>query len=365
MSDIESSDVMNEAFLQGLREIEIYVPLTSRPILATSDQFSLVFSRWEMCAIMLFGVLAQGILQTRVYALYGRSKKVLTVMLTLYMINNAIVCWSVVTNTIQGHSMAIGIEAGNVCTFPPFPANRAFSLFLPPIAFESGLCIMVLYKAYQTFRTSPGKNKTLKLMEVLMRDSALYLLMLSMIYTACFTVWLTQPYTVGALASPDLRLRSFDELHPGEQDDLQPSRDRCEGADFCGKKCNTIRYDDDGDDKVNDWRTFNTMSRPILYIYQILRCENQEEGQRPDSGTWKAMVLGAFRDDQSSTSECLTVVTTFVYFTRLACKMSRSGQRFLTTIDPMLAVELLKGLESVSSLRFLTLDGVSWPLTLR
>ncbi|KAF4616440.1 hypothetical protein D9613_008225 [Agrocybe pediades] len=167
-------------------------------------------------------------------------------MVAFYIITNAIVAWPVITDGIQGHSTAISMGRGNVCVFPPFPADRSFSLFLPPIAFESGLCVMVLYKGYHTFRASSGKDRTLILMEILMRDSALYFLTVTdslpvqafydlhgMLYRLVDPAYCVYNNTG--------RLGNFDELQPGVQDGLQPSRDRFEGADSLGKKRNTVR----------------------------------------------------------------------------------------------------------------------------
>ncbi|KAF4616416.1 hypothetical protein D9613_008245 [Agrocybe pediades] len=136
----------------------------------------------------------------RIYALYGRDKRVLSVMVLFYVITTAIAAWAITTDMIQATWVM-------VCNFPAL-SKHTFGLWLPPLAFESGLCIMVLYKGYQTFKYTAVKNRTVALIEILVRDSVMYYLIstfianayplfrnqrLSMLYTACFVVWLTEP----------------------------------------------------------------------------------------------------------------------------------------------------------------------------
>ncbi|KAF9549178.1 hypothetical protein CPC08DRAFT_339187 [Agrocybe pediades] len=157
-----------------------------------TNRVSLGFIRWEMFTAFCSTMLAEGVLQIRIYALYGRDKRVLSVMVLFYVITTAIAAWAITTDMIQATSVVIALPGVMVCDFPAL-SKHTFGLWLPPLAFESGLCIMVLYKGYQTFKYTAVKNRTVALIEILVRDSVMYYLILSMLYTACFVVWLTEP----------------------------------------------------------------------------------------------------------------------------------------------------------------------------
>ncbi|KAF4616828.1 hypothetical protein D9613_008234 [Agrocybe pediades] len=137
-------------------------------------------------------ILAEGVLQTRIYALYGQNKGVLTLMVACYAIATAISAWAAITDIIQAKSAVISVPRHVLCSFPTLSKNT-FGLWLPPLIFESGLCIMALYKGIQTLSYVGGRRRRVSLMDILIRDSVLYFLIISVLYTTCFVMWMAAP----------------------------------------------------------------------------------------------------------------------------------------------------------------------------
>ncbi|KAF4613212.1 hypothetical protein D9613_010919 [Agrocybe pediades] len=159
------------------------------------------FVRVEIFTVYFNFLLTACILQARVYALYGRDKKVLTVMVIFYLIALSLISWAMVTDMVPATSTVTSIgPGGKVCPFPPL-SKASFGVWVPAIVFESGLFSMVLYKGYQNLKYSGGKNKPAALLKILVRDSAIYFIVLTVtMYVTTMAVWLTEP--IGYLAIP-------------------------------------------------------------------------------------------------------------------------------------------------------------------
>ncbi|KAF4616439.1 hypothetical protein D9613_008224 [Agrocybe pediades] len=151
-------------------------------------------TRSQMFSSFCSPMLAAAVLQTRVYALYGRDKRVLLVMITCYLATLSVTSWSLITDMVEATSTATEIPGGGmICPLPPL-SKVTFGLWIPPITFELGLFLMVAYKGYQTSKHIKGSTGTaVTLMKTIIRDSVMYFLVLSILYAACLVVWLVEP----------------------------------------------------------------------------------------------------------------------------------------------------------------------------
>ncbi|KDR69380.1 hypothetical protein GALMADRAFT_145431 [Galerina marginata CBS 339.88] len=74
------------------------------------------------------------------------------------------------------------------------PVNDYYKLWLPPLAFDSLLFFLALFRGFRSFKddSSPlfwGRS----LFDIMVRDSIFYFLIISISYVACIVVWFKQP----------------------------------------------------------------------------------------------------------------------------------------------------------------------------
>ncbi|PPQ75237.1 hypothetical protein CVT26_008693 [Gymnopilus dilepis] len=157
-------------------------------------------------------MIAETILQMRIYALYHRNKVVVIVMLVTFL------ACSTASATIMGISLK-GAK-GNIPTFFGGLKNaestqwfqRTLSIYLTakyafPVyligSFECLLCCMVAIHGYRTYRDSRivvgfGAFRVFhheRLSDILVRDSLLYFISIGAVYTACLVVWILDTVT--------------------------------------------------------------------------------------------------------------------------------------------------------------------------
>ncbi|KAF9555893.1 hypothetical protein CPC08DRAFT_779557 [Agrocybe pediades] len=145
-------------------------------------------TRSQMFSSFCSPMLAAAVLQTRVYALYGRDKRVLLAMITCYLATLSVTSWSLITDMVEATSTATEIPGGGmICPLPPL-SKVTFGLWIPPITFELGLFLMVAYKGYQTSKHIKGSTGTaVTLMKTIIYGTPLC------ISSSCLVVWLVEP----------------------------------------------------------------------------------------------------------------------------------------------------------------------------
>ncbi|KAJ7895502.1 hypothetical protein B0H14DRAFT_2333890, partial [Mycena olivaceomarginata] len=168
----------------------MYVPIVS--ILHSVQltlELSLHFFHWQGWTGLIACMIAEVILQMRLYALYFLNKKVLALMVATFVVSSAssAVIMGTVLQGIKAHSHPI---LGTTFCVPDGVPDYFFAFWLPIILFESLLCGLALYRGFQTFRAAGTLFQSGRhLVAILIRDSVLYFLVMFATYLTNMLVW--------------------------------------------------------------------------------------------------------------------------------------------------------------------------------
>ncbi|KAF7289752.1 hypothetical protein MIND_01348800 [Mycena indigotica] len=162
-----------------------------------TDSVRLNFLRWQGWTGMVTAVIAEVILQMRLYALYYQDKKVLALMSTLFVLSLA--ASAAIMGTVLGGLSAISHLPGTGVTFciPIGTPQYFFVYWIPMLFFESLLCVLALYRGLRTFRASVSLYQSGRhLVTILIRDSVLYFIVMFASYLTNLMVWLLARQTL-------------------------------------------------------------------------------------------------------------------------------------------------------------------------
>ncbi|KAI3616519.1 hypothetical protein WG66_011600 [Moniliophthora roreri] len=148
------------------------------------------FFYWQGSTGLFACMIAEIILQMRLYALYFLNRRVLAIMVTTFILTSASAA------AIMGVVLS-GVEAKSKIPFIPttfcFPSNVPhyfYAFWIPILTFETVLCSLALFRGYQTFRTSGSPFQSgQRLIGVLIRDSVVYFLVMFATYLTNLLVW--------------------------------------------------------------------------------------------------------------------------------------------------------------------------------
>ncbi|KAJ7101349.1 hypothetical protein B0H15DRAFT_409267 [Mycena belliarum] len=158
-----------------------------------TDSVSLRFFHWQGWTGLIACMIAEVILQMRLYALYLLNKKVLALMVATFLVSSA------TSAVIMGKALS-GITANahlipGVTFCVPFGVpDYFFAFWIPIIGFESLLCGLALFRGFQTFRASGSLYQSGRhLVTILIRDSVLYFLVMFATYFTNMLMWVSAP----------------------------------------------------------------------------------------------------------------------------------------------------------------------------
>lgn len=134
-------------------------------------------------------MIAEIILQIRLYALYLMDKRVLALMLVCFMASS--VCAAVIMGNVLSGVTAI-VPGRHFCV-PLGISSHFYSFWIPILAFETLLCALALARGIQTVRSERGLFRFKRdLVNVFVRDSVLYFLAIFMTYLTNLLVLATR-----------------------------------------------------------------------------------------------------------------------------------------------------------------------------
>ncbi|KZP20977.1 hypothetical protein FIBSPDRAFT_954157 [Athelia psychrophila] len=171
---------------------ELYVICTSNKRLS--------WFRWQGWSGLIAVMVAEIILQLRIYALYFLNKKVLFVVASFFIIStaSAATIMGLVLSNIAAD--ATSIAGVNFC-MPLHVPRYIYAYWIPILAFESLLCGMSIFRGFQAFRQRQSVFQSGKhLMTILLRDSIVYFLIIFVTYLVNCLLWATG--AVGLLEIP-------------------------------------------------------------------------------------------------------------------------------------------------------------------
>ncbi|KAF8157218.1 hypothetical protein B0H34DRAFT_712762 [Crassisporium funariophilum] len=158
-----------------------------------TDSFCLRLFQWQGWTGLIACMIAEAILQMRLYALYSLNKKILALMLISYVVSSAIAGWIMGTVLSSITASAFKIPGGMFCV--PSGVSQSFYMFwIPMLAFEFLLCTLALVRGFQTLRSDGSLFRSgRQLVSILIRDSVLYFLVICATYVTCLLVWIIAP----------------------------------------------------------------------------------------------------------------------------------------------------------------------------
>uniref|UniRef100_A0A8H8CH81 Uncharacterized protein n=1 Tax=Psilocybe cubensis TaxID=181762 RepID=A0A8H8CH81_PSICU len=119
-------------------------------------------------------------------------------MAVLFTLTSSIGAWIIATDIPP--TSAVQIPGGTFCV-PRTANHRFFRFWIPALSYEILLCAMALYISFKTFRaTGSFMARSQSLVQVLIRDSVFYFLIISATYIFCMTWWAHAP--IGLVEAP-------------------------------------------------------------------------------------------------------------------------------------------------------------------
>ncbi|PPR02570.1 hypothetical protein CVT26_011958 [Gymnopilus dilepis] len=159
------------------------------------------FFQWEGWTGLIGCVLTQVILQIRLHAIYGHSRTVLQLMVSIFL------ACSTTSAVIMGVSLTyiralpITIPNGEFCGNMVVPPHF-YAFWIPLLLFECFLCFLVGIRAYQDIKEERQDFKTSRVFDshrlslIVYRDSVLYFLAIGAIYLSSLVVWILDKNTL-------------------------------------------------------------------------------------------------------------------------------------------------------------------------
>jgi len=156
-----------------------------------TNSFCIRFFQWQGCTGVIACMLAEIILQMRLYALYSLDKRILVLMGSCFLLTStasAVIMGSILSQiTVSSFRLMPGLVfcvAGNI-------PDYSYAFWIPILAYESLLCGLALFRGFQTFRSSASPFRSGKyLVSILIRDSVLYFVVMFATYLTNLLVWI-------------------------------------------------------------------------------------------------------------------------------------------------------------------------------
>lgn len=146
------------------------------------DEFCRGFLIWLIVSIVFVIFSVEAILLCRVYAVYGRSKKVLFIIGGTLIIGLTSSSLIIGKNMPVGASFPLGLTGCGITKIPPV----FWYTWLFPMINETTLCILMLWKAWGMWKDKYQSP----LLQKLVQDSAVYFLSIFILLSCNCLIWL-------------------------------------------------------------------------------------------------------------------------------------------------------------------------------
>ncbi|KAI0330659.1 hypothetical protein GY45DRAFT_1250355 [Cubamyces sp. BRFM 1775] len=151
--------------------------------------------KWQGWTGVITFVIAELILQLRLYALYFRDRRVLACMVSVCL--GAAASSAYVMGSGLSHITSVAVTLphtrSTVCVPSGLPGNF-YAFWIPMLISESVLCGLALFRGFQSYR--PGSNvfqSGRRIIEILVRDSLSYFVIIFATYLVNAILFLTRP----------------------------------------------------------------------------------------------------------------------------------------------------------------------------
>ncbi|KAJ8508721.1 hypothetical protein ONZ45_g9042 [Pleurotus djamor] len=196
------------AYFAAVRDIETtrYAQLASSMIMiydhaiTFGDEVDLIWNRYYGLASVImnnYGFFSPHLTdEMRLYALYFLNKKVLAVMVSSFIISTALsaVVMGTILSGITAHAHAV---PGVLFCLPNKVGDHFFLFWIPVLCFESLLVGLALFRGFQAILSDGSLFRSGRaLVNVLIRDSVLYFLVMFATYLTNMLVWIGAPQSL-------------------------------------------------------------------------------------------------------------------------------------------------------------------------
>ncbi|KAJ3776446.1 hypothetical protein FB446DRAFT_785141 [Lentinula raphanica] len=214
------------------------------------------FYHWQGWTGLIACMIAETILQMRLYALYFLNKRILCLMVGSFIITSASAA-TIMSIAISQFQVEAHLLPDLPCIITKAP-SWFFSFWIPILAFETLLCLLALIRGFRTHGNSgyPVRSDLGKrLVSLLIRDSVRYYVVMFTTYLTCLLVWviniklLEVPIGFSIAFSCVLGNRvilNVRKVNQEMKEDSEPSMRN-------GKHNNDVDYEDQESDTITDY----------------------------------------------------------------------------------------------------------------
>ncbi|KAI5118635.1 hypothetical protein M0805_000011 [Coniferiporia weirii] len=158
-------------------------------ILIADKKTGISWIRFNWMSGVIIGILAELTLQLRVYAMYNRSKKMLLFLIVLFTGTfSAMYAISVKIMLKEKGFYFDFLDDFYICTPYSLP-NFYAEVWVPMLVHEAILFGLAIYKGLQSFRSRNSENPSSRLTLFLVKDSAMYFVIVFATFIANELVW--------------------------------------------------------------------------------------------------------------------------------------------------------------------------------
>lgn len=157
------------------------------------------FFRWQGWTGLIACMIAEIILQMRLYALYSLNSKILALMIISFTAASTVsaLIMGKVLKSIAALAKPVQYLEDFVFCSPTNVSTKFYTFWIPILLNECLLCILVLIRGFQTFRSGETIFQTGRhLVSILIRDSVFYFIIITSTYLTCLLVWLNARTTL-------------------------------------------------------------------------------------------------------------------------------------------------------------------------
>lgn len=176
-----------------------------------TDKFCLSWFKWQGWTGLIAAGLAETILQLRLYALYYGNKKVLALMVGCFIsaMASSATIMGLVLHDIKATSSSTFIQGSTFC-IPSNAKGYFYAFWIPILCFETLLCALACIRGYKSYKDheirmmlrhrnriqsteaqiSQDPDTGLTILEILLRDSVGYFVIIFATYLTTTMVWI-------------------------------------------------------------------------------------------------------------------------------------------------------------------------------
>jgi len=156
-----------------------------------TDELCTNWLRWQGWTGLATCMVAEVILQLRLYALYFLDKKVLLFMVVSFLATSAGSA-AIMGNVLSKVTARAHVIPGLPFCVPIDLPDYVYTFWIPILANESLLCGMALFRGFQAFRYRQNVFQSGRhLVTLLLRDSIIYFLIIFVTYLTNLLIWST------------------------------------------------------------------------------------------------------------------------------------------------------------------------------